>query len=141
MCSSLGTASQPFDGTFAPWQTGGAGAGTIAPSFVSQFSWPPATFANPDSAVSLLPSYTPTGVIPTLPPPTFTPSPTSSVNAGNGWFDKSDTVGAYTSIQGCSYPNAWAAVGVAVPATCGGGAAAAAAVVATPPPKRRVAAY
>jgi glucan 1,3-beta-glucosidase len=138
VCGALGTTSQPFNGSYASWQTGGAGAGTIAPSFVSLYSqFPFATMSNAAGAASLLPSYTPTGTVVTLSPPALTPSPSSM---GNGWFDKSDTVGAFTSIQGCSYPDAWSAEGIAVPATCEGSSTAShavAAAVVTPPSKIR----
>jgi hypothetical protein len=141
-CAALGDSGQSFDGTYSAWQTGGAGAGTISPSFVAQFSqWPPATISNVDDAASLLPSYTSTGSIVTLPPPTLTASATHSVSVGDGWFDTADTASGVTVVQGCSYPNAWSAVGVSVPTACGGGgannAAVAAAVVTSPPKVRR----
>jgi len=139
-CAALGGGNEPFDGTYSAWQTGGAGAGTIAPSFVSQFGqWPPATISNADGPASLLPSYTPTGSIETLPPPTLTASVTQSISTGDGWFDTADTASAETAIQGCSYPNAWNAAGVPVPTACGGAnsAAVVAAAVVTNPPTRR----
>ena len=123
MCSSLGVTGTPFSGTFQPWQTGGAGAGSIAPSVTVQFPWLPSTI-NAVSTVSLLPTYTPTGTVPTLPPPSLTPSPTKSVNVGNGWFDQQDTAGAATSIAGCQYPDAWDAISAAIPTGCGGATAA-----------------
>jgi len=123
-CASLGTSGSPFNGNYQSWQTGGAGAGTISPSFVSQFNqWPPASLSHASSPASLLPSYTSTGSVVTLPPPTLTASvsTTRSVSVGDGWFDTADTAGGVTAIQGCSYPNAWSAVDVAVPTPCGGG--------------------
>lgn len=123
VCESFGASESVFDGNFKSWQTGGAGAGTIAPSFTSQFPWPPASISNAGAPGSLLPVYTPTGTVVTLPPPTLTPSPSKSVDVGNGWFNTKDTASAPTAIAGCSYPDAWDAVGVAVPPTCGGGAA------------------
>ena len=67
----------------------------------------------------MLPTYTPTGTVATLPPPTLTASATKSVNVGNGWFDAQDTASAPTEIAGCNYPNAWDPVDAAVPPSCG----------------------
>jgi glucan 1,3-beta-glucosidase len=122
VCEALGVSGSVFDGKFKSWQTGGAGAGTIAASATAQFPWPPASISNAGAPGSLLPVYTPTGTIVTLPPPTLTPSPSKSVDVGNGWFNAKDTASAPTSIAGCSYPDAWDAIGVAVPSACGGGA-------------------
>jgi glucan 1,3-beta-glucosidase len=118
--------SNPWSGTLAPWQTGGAGAGSINPSVTSTLAWPPATISNAGPA-SLLPTYTPTGTIPTLAVPTFTASnPATTFNAGNGWLNAQDTGGAYVPIVGCTYPDPWSGVGAPMPtAPCGGGAAAA----------------
>jgi hypothetical protein len=141
-CAGLGNAGSPFGGSYSAWATGGAGAGTIAPSFLASFSqWPPATLANANGPASLLPSYTSTGSIITMPPPALTPTPTKSVSVGDGWFDAGDTAGGVTTVQGCSYPNAWSAVGVSVPSQCGGGAGtkrAAEAMMTPPPPMPRL---
>ncbi|KAF9461827.1 glycoside hydrolase superfamily [Collybia nuda] len=123
VCESLGASGRAFDGKFKSWQTGGAGAGTIAPSLTSQFPWPPPSISNAGAPGSLLPVYTPTGAVVTLAPPTLTPSPSKSVDVGNGWFNAKDTASAPTPIAGCTYPDAWDAIGVAVPRACGGGAA------------------
>ncbi|KAG6811733.1 hypothetical protein H0H92_006085 [Tricholoma furcatifolium] len=117
-CDSLGVSGPIFDGTFQPWQTGGAGAGTIAASSTSSYPWPPATISNAGAAASLLPTYTPTGTVATLAPPTLTASVTASINLGNGWYDAQDTVLAPTAIAGCTYPDAWDAVDVTVPPLC-----------------------
>ena len=119
-CAALGVSGPIFDGTFQPWQTGGVGAGTIAATATAADPWPPTSISNVDAPCSLLPSYTPTGTIVSLPPPTLTASMTASVNVGSGWFDAQDTASAPTPIAGCSYPNAWDAVGAAVPTGCGG---------------------
>lgn len=138
MCAKLGVRGSQFDGTFQPWQTGGAGAGTIDPSAVEEFSaWPPASLAGvPNGQVNAIPSYTATKAPVTLPPPTFSPSPTASV--GNGWFDNQDTAQINTAVSGCVYPDAWNAQDSPVPANaCGAGAAGAAAAptpAPTPPP-------
>lgn len=134
-CASLDSQSSPFDGEYESWQTGGAGAGTIAATATASFGqWPPATISNAPGPASLLPSYTSTGTVVTLPPPTFTASMTKSVDVGDGWFNTGDTAAAPTAIAGCTYPDAWDALTVAVPAQCGSGADAA---VTTAPVRRR----
>jgi len=131
MCASLGLSGTAFDGTYPqPWMTGGAGAGAIAPSVTAEFPWLPSSM-NADAPVSLLPTYTPTGTIPTLPPPSLTATPTTSVDVGNGWFNQQDTTGAMTPVTGCEYPDAWDAISAAVPPVCGG------APTITPAPARR----
>ncbi|KAF5374698.1 hypothetical protein D9615_008928 [Tricholomella constricta] len=118
-CASLGVSGPIFDGNFQSWQTGGAGAGTIAPSATSRFPWPPASISNVGVPASLLPTYTATGTVATLSPPTLSPSPTKSVDVGKGWFNAQDTAGAPTPIAGCTYPSdAWDAIDAAVPPTC-----------------------
>lgn len=121
VCASLGVAGSPFDGTYQPWMTGGPGAGAIVASATILYAWPPALISGVNASAALMPSYTPTGIIPTLPPPTLTPAPTKSVDVGNGWYDAQDTAGAMTPIAGCNYPNAWDAMGAALPPLCGGG--------------------
>lgn len=115
-CEALGASQQPFDGQYTSWQTGGAGAGTIAASSIATYGqYPPATINGLTAGANqaLLPTYTSTSAIPTLPPPTFSPSPPVSV--GDGWYDTADTGLAPTEVQGCSYPNAWDAVSSPVP--------------------------
>ncbi|KAG5653125.1 hypothetical protein H0H81_002192 [Sphagnurus paluster] len=117
-CAALGVSGPIFDGTFLPWQTGGVGAGTIAPSATMQYPWPPATISNVDGAASLLPTYTPTASIVSLPPPTLSPTPTKKVDVGSGWFNSQDTALAPTPIAGCTYPDPWNAINAAVPPLC-----------------------
>jgi glucan 1,3-beta-glucosidase len=115
-CVALGVSPQPFRGQYLSWQTGGAGAGTIAATSIATYGqYPPATISGliPIANEALLPTYTSTSAIPTLPPPTFSPTPTVSI--GNGWYDSADTGLAPTQVQGCSYPNAWDAVSSAMP--------------------------
>lgn len=104
--------------------TGGAGAGSIGPAQTAQYPYPPVTLESPAISASLLPSYTSTGAISTLPPPAYTNTKGATINAGNGWFDAQDTMAAPTPIAGCTYPNAWDAVSAALPpaGVCGGGA-------------------
>lgn len=118
ICESLGVAPQPFEGPFQPWQTGGAGAGTLAPSATANIpAWPPAISNTPTNAAGNLPQYTSTGTPVTLPPQTITPtaSVTPTATAGNGWFDAQDTAPAVTAISGCAYPDAWDAFNVQFP--------------------------
>ncbi|KAF8883295.1 glycoside hydrolase superfamily [Infundibulicybe gibba] len=115
VCQALGVSGPVFDGTFEPWQTGGVGAGTIVAT--AGFPWPPATISGAGLAASL-PTYTPTGTIATLPPPTFTGA-TKTADVGNGWFNAQDTTGAPTTIAGCTYPDGWNAQDVAAPVACG----------------------
>jgi glucan 1,3-beta-glucosidase len=93
------------------WQTGGAGAGTIDPAQSSSWPWPPSTISGtPGEPVTLLPSYTPTGAVPTLPGPTFTNSlatATATVSVGNGWANPSDTAGLMVPIATCNYLDPW----------------------------------
>lgn len=119
-CNAVGAPFTPFDGNYESWQTGGAGAGTIAASATAAFGqFPPTSIANVDGPASLLPTYTPTGPVATLPPPTLTASATKSVNVGDGWFDAQDTASAYTAKAGCTYPDAWDAITAPMPtATC-----------------------
>ncbi|KAJ6528562.1 glycoside hydrolase superfamily [Mycena capillaripes] len=128
VCASLGVSGPVFDGAFSAWQTGGAGAGTIAASATNAFGqWPPASIANVDALATLLPTYTATATIASL---TFiTPSATGSAatitptaSVGSGWFDASDTASMVTAVAGCTYPDAWSAVSSPVPALCTGAA-------------------
>lgn len=99
------------------WQTGGAGAGQIPASVSSSYAWPPATLSNA-GAVTSLPSYTPTGTIATLPPPTFTVTSGKSVKtaaAGNGWNNPSDTALEMVPIATCSYLDPWVGPSAAPP--------------------------
>lgn len=109
VCGGAGTG---FSGTYASWMTGGVGAGTLA----STFAWPPATL-NPDGvAVGGLPVYTATGVVSTLPVPTYTDTSGRPIVSGNGWFNPSDTALAPTPIAGCTYPDPWDALTAPIPA-------------------------
>ena len=110
-CGATNTWQPPL----APSQTGGSGAGQIAASVSSQYSWPPVSISNA-GAVTTLPLYTQTGAIPTLPVPTL--NSTSSINAGDGWANPSDTVGLAVPIATCTYLSPWCGT-VAVPAVCG----------------------
>ncbi|KAF7982868.1 hypothetical protein HWV62_25096 [Athelia sp. TMB] len=89
-CAQLAAFDSPFDGQYQPWQTGGSGAGVIAPTFISQYGqWPPTITGgfSAAEAASLLPMYTSTGTVATLPPPTLTASASRSISVGDGWAD------------------------------------------------------
>jgi glucan 1,3-beta-glucosidase len=72
-----------------------AGAGTINPTQLLSYAFPPPTLAPSFSGpqIGLLPTYTPTGTIKTLFAPTFTAAPSAAV--GNGWNNSADTTPAY----------------------------------------------
>jgi len=107
--------SSPWQGPLQSYQTGGAGAGNIPASVSVSLVFPPATISNAGPA-SVLPSLTPTGPIPTLAPPIITAAdPATTFNAGNGWANAQDTLGAYVSIAGCSYLDPWNGVGAPLP--------------------------
>ncbi|KAF8322656.1 glycoside hydrolase [Clavulina sp. PMI_390] len=139
---SVGTCgnSDPWDGTYpGAYVTGGKGAGTVAATFVSQYSdWPPQSLTSVDD-VAYAPTYTPTGAIPTLTPPTYTMGDGSTTTGGNGWFNSADTASLMVNISGCSYPDAWAQTQIPLPSTTCGGSAnkRAPAPMMTPPPVAR----
>lgn len=117
----------PWQPPLQPWQTGGAGAGDIPASVTSAFAWPPLSI-NKAGPISLMPSYTPTGAIPTL---TATPITagrgehiTKTVDPGNGWNNAQDTQGVFVEVPGCSYLDPWVTPAAAPPSPlCAGGAA------------------
>lgn len=103
----LAPAPTPFNGRLAPWMTGGAGAGRIAPTQLASYNtWPPVSLANVPAAppsvslqVALLPTWTATGA-----PLTLSASPTPTGYSGLGQV--LDTP-YYTSVAGCSYMDPW----------------------------------
>lgn len=115
-----GPGGAPWDGTFKPHMTGGAGAGTIAPAATQSLVWPPASLVDvPAESMAGLPRYTATGTVATLPPLAATRTAGATVSAGSGWFDVMDDAPAVTPIAGCAYPFAWDAGGAQVPAGLG----------------------
>ncbi|KAI0919436.1 hypothetical protein AcV7_006173 [Taiwanofungus camphoratus] len=140
-CGALGVKPVPWNNSFAAWQTGGPGAGTIAASSLATYSvWPPTTLANVNAAsLTLLPQYTPTASVVSLPPPSSYTAATASVDGG--WADAQDVMSAPTPIAGCAYPDAWSAVGSPIPTAGCGAVAYAAQAEPTPqptaPPARR----
>jgi glucan 1,3-beta-glucosidase len=114
--------SSPWNPPLQAWQTGGAGAGNIPTSVSASLAWPPASLSN-GGAITLLPSYTPTGPLMTLPVPTFTAaSATSTISAGSGWENNGDTAGMMVQIPSCSYLNPWVGPTAAPPSPLCAGA-------------------
>ncbi|KAF9513357.1 glycoside hydrolase family 5 protein [Hydnum rufescens UP504] len=127
--TSLGTCRaagdyNPITASLQPTATGGPGAGTIAPTFVSSYSaWPPTSLPSiPDA--TLLPTYTATQGIPTLAAPTYTARNGTKIVGGTGWFNVNDHAQAPVNISGCTYPDPWNAVDLPIPTTsfCAAGA-------------------
>ncbi|KAF5358125.1 hypothetical protein D9756_001169 [Leucocoprinus leucothites] len=130
-CVALGAAQDLFDGNYKPWQTGTPSS--IPASSTQAFPWPPAAITSADVPVSLLPTYTNTAPIITLPPQTYTSAPSQVTVSVDGWFDASDTQLGITTIEGCPYPDEYTPTFSVVPtAPCTGPDSAPAAV--TPPP-------
>ena len=117
--SAIGTcgasAGPVFSGQFDSWMTGGAGAGELK----STIAWPPASINLAPAAANALPTYTTTGVVTTLPAPTYTNTAGQPIVSGNGWFNANDNRLAPAPISGCPYPNPWDARNVAIPDGCG----------------------
>ncbi|KAH9916675.1 glycoside hydrolase superfamily, partial [Fomitopsis serialis] len=114
-CEALKVAPAPWNQSFAAYATGGAGAGAIAASSVAQYAaWPPASINNvPSASMRLLPQYTATASVVSL--PAASTYSAATVSTGSGWADGGDARGAPTPIAGCAYPDAWDAVNAAVP--------------------------
>jgi glucan 1,3-beta-glucosidase len=112
----------PWTGTLAASATGGAGAGTIDPAVTASITWPPVTITSA-GPITELPSYTPTGSVPTLKPATFTTvsaatATAKSIDAGNGWANPSDNAGLMVPIGGCQYNDAWLESAEPTPPVC-----------------------
>jgi hypothetical protein len=127
-------------GPLSPAQTGGAGANQIPAAVTNSLAWPPTVISQAGDA-ALLPQYTQTAPLITLPVPTFTTTSgksTGTADAGSGWANSADTAGLYTEIAGCQYLDPWVGPDAAPPPACAVGAAAkrsaAPEPVMTPPP-------
>ncbi|KAF8329059.1 exo-beta-1,3-glucanase [Amanita rubescens] len=112
-CESVGYTPTLFGGTFSPWQTGTPSS--IPASSSSMYPWPPTSIGNIDVPMSLLPTYTNTATIITLPVPTFTSIPSSVTQGYDGWFDTADTGGGIMTIAGCTYLNEYSATFAVTP--------------------------
>ncbi|KZV62971.1 glycoside hydrolase family 5 protein [Peniophora sp. CONT] len=135
VCASLGSAPNVWNETYQPWQTG-ATTSTIAAASSSSFAFPP-SLSGIGVPMTLLPTYTATAAVTTLPVPTFTAAPASITSAVKGWFDTKDTAGGITPVAGCTYPDEYNGIFSVTPtAPCTGptdGAAAATPAPATGP--------
>lgn len=103
-CASLNVLSPPFTGTFQPHRLGQDPSPTISAEYSAQFPWPPTSIPNADVPVDVLPTYTNTAPVVTLPVPTFTGAPASATEGLDGWSSDSDSEGAPAPVAGCSYP-------------------------------------
>jgi glucan 1,3-beta-glucosidase len=107
-CTALGSTGMTFTGPLPLNQVGGST--TMSVPILDTFVWSPDSIGGFESAAegALLPKYTPTGPIPTLPVPNFTASgsmPTSTANLGNGRKNATDTTLMAVPIGGCTYPD------------------------------------
>ena len=120
-CASLSVSINRFSGDFLPWQTGSVPSSIPAATSVL-LPWPPATMTSADVSVSLLPTYTNTGPVITMPvPTTFTSAPSKVTSGFDGWFDQAGTAGGVVTVQGCTYPNEYSPTFAVVPtAACTG---------------------
>ncbi|KAJ7904777.1 glycoside hydrolase family 5 protein [Mycena olivaceomarginata] len=119
-CAALGSPPNPFDGTYADWATGGA-TSTIPASSSAAFPWPPTTVSNANVPLSIMPTYTSTGPVTTLPPQTVTAAPSSVTGPVNGWFNAQDTAGGVVTVAGCPYPDEYNGIFTTTPtAPCTG---------------------
>jgi len=121
-CDRVGAPFNRFTGQLQSWQVGGNGANTIPT--LGQYKWPPTAVVGFTNAATL-PTYTPTGPIPTLPVPTFTDpaaDPQKTIDMGDGWKNDNDTTLMSVPDSTCPYPDAWNAQSATVP-VCGGAAA------------------
>jgi len=93
-------------GNTSPWSgTLTTGSGNVPDSATATLAWPPASITR-GGALTLLPSYTTTGAIPTLSAPTPSGA-ASTVSFGNGWNNPSDSAGMAVPIETCTYLDPW----------------------------------
>jgi len=117
-CQELGANDSPFDGNFKPWQTGTTS--TIPAATSLEFTWPP-QISSTDVPLSLLPTYTNTAPVITMPPAVFTGAPSQVTQNVDGWFNSADTDGGVTAVAGCPYPSEYSGEFTVVPtAPCTG---------------------
>lgn len=102
-CASLGVEVVPFDGNYQPWQTGTTSS--IPASSSQQFPWPPTAITSADVPISLMPTYTNTAPVITMPPATFTSAPSEVTASVDGWFNDNDKEGGIVTVAGCPYPD------------------------------------
>jgi glucan 1,3-beta-glucosidase len=114
--SALGACNNmsPFTGALPATNTGTGGT-TLGSDFTATIAWPPTTITNA-GPVTELPSYTPTGAVPTLTAASFTSAPSAS--AGSGWANAADNAGLMVPINGCQYNDAWMESAQPTPPVC-----------------------
>jgi glucan 1,3-beta-glucosidase len=119
-CQRLSAGFDGFTGELQSWQVGGNGANVIPT--LDQYKWPLTAVVGFANAASL-PTYTPTGPIPTLPVPTFTDpaNPQKTLDMGDGWTDNNDKTLMSVPDPNCPYPNEYDAQNVTIP-VCGAAA-------------------
>ncbi|ESK92044.1 glycoside hydrolase family 5 protein [Moniliophthora roreri MCA 2997] len=84
---------------------------------LARYPWPPATIRSAGPA-NRVPTYTATGVVPTLAGATLTVSgvtPTKTIDIGNGWANPQDQAGMMVPVAGCSYLDPWVGTRASVP--------------------------
>jgi glucan 1,3-beta-glucosidase len=138
-CASFNATLDPFDGAFAPSQTGG-GAGVVDATARASFAWPPPLISGvPDGfAYEQLPAYAPgTATLTPLAMPTFADAKGKPLSvSADGWKDGGDRPAKVGPVPDCVYPPVWS-VGPTLTAVCSGAGSAtlgSVAGAATPPP-------
>ena len=125
-CSRIGIVDNSWNGRYQPWQVG-TQTSSIPAADRAANTWPPSSFTRAEVPVSLMPTFTPTGTVITMPPPTFTAAPASITAGVDGWANDRDTAAGMVPVAGCPYPDFYEATFAAVPVTpCVGAAGAAA---------------
>ncbi|KAG2019610.1 exo-beta-1,3-glucanase [Coprinopsis cinerea AmutBmut pab1-1] len=120
-CVAVGGNQEPFDGAYPPYRTGADPSPTIPASYSSQYPWPPASITEAAVPVELLPTYTNTAPIITLPVELPTGTPTPLPSGLDGWFNDDDVEGGPAEINGCQYPDRYMAEFSTIPtAPCTG---------------------
>ena len=116
-CDRIGAGFTKFTGQLQSWQVGGNGANVIPT--LNEYKWPLTAVVGFTNAATL-PTYTPTGPIPTLPVPTFTDpaDPQKTIDMGDGWTNDNDKTLMSVPDPKCAYPDAWNAQSATVP-VCG----------------------
>ena len=119
-CQRIGAGFSNFTGELQSWQVGGSGANNIPT--LNDYKWPLTAVIGFTNAATL-PTYTPTGPIPTLPVPTFTDPANSqkTLDVGNGWYDGDDKTLMSVPDPKCPYPDEYNATNATVP-VCAAGA-------------------
>ncbi|EIN07519.1 glycoside hydrolase family 5 protein [Punctularia strigosozonata HHB-11173 SS5] len=108
--------TQPWSGTLS------SGSGQIAASATATITWPPTALSHAGD-VTTLPSYTPTGTIPTLTAASVSASGTS-IDVGDGWANTADSTSIMVPIATCNYLDPWVGENADPPSPlCGGSAA------------------